>query len=258
MYKTVVEANREFYAGEYQNYDNIARLQPYFKSYFEKILKNINFKEKDNLTILDIGTGTGFALKTSQSILKHKHLKLFGCDISHEMLSIAKRKIPEATFTTFNGEKLPKYNIKFDIIILCSVLHHIFDPFPLLEQASTLLKKEGTLIILQEPNPLMNKVIYWFRKFFHLLPPSRIQLAEYHQFMTPGIAPNTIKEFLVKNGFKVRVLYTNANLADEVMRRYHLSNRLLVRLLSVLLIFNTRYLCLNFNLLAKKEMAGNL
>jgi ubiquinone/menaquinone biosynthesis C-methylase UbiE len=73
------------------------------------------------LSLLDVGCGTG----TTDRFLAQRVRTLHGVDVSEEMLIQAKRNVPEAEFTWYDGEMLPFDDQTFDIVVAICVLHHV-------------------------------------------------------------------------------------------------------------------------------------
>lgn len=126
------------------------------------------FNSKKPLTILDIGTGTGFVPLTIAEFLKEKDT--FICsDVSQEMLNLSKKKIIEKKFKCkFKFVKIEK-ELPFDkecidIITMDSVLHHIINPSDFLSSLKYILKKRGYLMVCHEPNaPWINNSVLKLR-----------------------------------------------------------------------------------------------
>lgn len=100
--------------------------------------------------ILDFGTGTGFV--PSVIIGRIRNLKkLVSCDISLNMLKIARLKIPCATFVLLDQSgKIPCKDMSFDVITVNSVLHHLFDVELWCKEFDKLLSPGGLIIISNE------------------------------------------------------------------------------------------------------------
>ncbi len=122
--KFSIDANKRFYSQCAQIYDQTLRQHQHTKWYFaEKIKKVLNEHTSGNLKVLGIGTGTGFALKVIADEAPQRHLKLVGCDISQEMLAIAKSKITFADFELFDGINLPFPDRYFNLVLFVSSRH---------------------------------------------------------------------------------------------------------------------------------------
>lgn len=93
--------------------------------------------------ILDCGCGTG----RFTNIFTRSGANAKGVDISKNMLRIAKRKIPSATFINGDVFRLPFKEKEFDIVVCSQVLTHLHTyKEPLLEM-KRVMKENGTIII---------------------------------------------------------------------------------------------------------------
>jgi ubiquinone/menaquinone biosynthesis C-methylase UbiE len=176
-------------------------------------------------------------------------LRLIGCDVSEEMLRVARVNVPHATLLVFNGHQLPLAAASFDLVLLISVLHHLYDPLPLLREAARVLARRGILIIAQEPNPAVNGPFRRLRQTIGLLPDASVLRAEYHQFMTDGLAPQQLRQALAECGLSSTLDYTNAALCDELQSklRGHFGWAL-----TPLLWFKSPYLSLSYTIVATR------
>ena len=118
-------------------------------------IKN-NFSKENHLSLLDIGTGTGFVIKTLISHLDEKDL-VVACDYSQAMLHQAKKNINKTgrsncNFVCSDAETLPFADEFFDVVTINGVLHHLPSHKHCLKQVKRVLKSKGTLIIAHEPN----------------------------------------------------------------------------------------------------------
>jgi 2-polyprenyl-3-methyl-5-hydroxy-6-metoxy-1,4-benzoquinol methylase len=109
------------------------------------------------LVALDIGCGTGLAsdLLLNSDLGRHvSHIDLL--DTSAEMLERAKERARSwrATATCLHGEleRLIGSARKYDVIVVCSVLHHIPDVEGFLTQLRAIQAPGGIFIHLQDPN----------------------------------------------------------------------------------------------------------
>lgn len=111
----------------------------------------INLK---NITVLDIGAGTGLS---AQMLINSKLgpyiKKMTLLDTSLNMLVKAEEKAKRwnKDYALINSD-VSTLNESFDVIIICSVLHHIPELERFLRVVDNLLKPKGILIHLQDPN----------------------------------------------------------------------------------------------------------
>jgi len=126
------------------------------------IILELYFEETNNqskdISILDIGCGTGFSLEFLKNL---KYQNLLGIDPAREMLKICKNKKFECYLGDF--EKLPKEIIEknYDLIISVSALHWILTNKQEMEIKNTIkkvgkslkeiLKEKGIIIIQYYP-----------------------------------------------------------------------------------------------------------
>lgn len=75
----------------------------------------------DGLSVLDVGCGTG----TTDQVLCPFVRSLHGVDVSKEMLLRARRNVPGAQFSWYDGETLPFDEGTFDVVVAICVFHHI-------------------------------------------------------------------------------------------------------------------------------------
>lgn len=99
--------------------------------------------------ILDIGCGTGIYAR----ILKRRGAKMFGIDISPNMIEIARSHVPDVDFRVGSVSKLPYKNGYFDIVFSAYVLHHFEDLDVAFSEISRVLKGGG-VYIFSTTNPV--------------------------------------------------------------------------------------------------------
>jgi 2-polyprenyl-3-methyl-5-hydroxy-6-metoxy-1,4-benzoquinol methylase len=99
---------------------------------FNKLISSIPLRvasQEQSLSLLDIGCGTGLSTEMMlRTALGSKITSISLLDTSPNMLEKAKKRIQKwkKPITLFNTE-IENINEKFDIIIVCSVIHHIPD-----------------------------------------------------------------------------------------------------------------------------------
>ena len=111
---------------------------------------------KNNFYLLDIGTGTGFVVRTLKKYLNEQS-KVIAYDLSQSMLRHAKKKVDgfefgRHSFVCGDAEILPFADGFFDVITINAVLHHLPNYKRCLNQIKRILKPNGILIIAHEPN----------------------------------------------------------------------------------------------------------
>jgi len=105
-------------------------------------------REKNSENVLDIGFGTG--ILTTQ--LYNIGYSITGIDFSNNMISIAKQKMPQATFINCDFSKGLPHEIKnhhYDFIISTYAIHHLTDKekISFINSLFPLLNKTGKIIL---------------------------------------------------------------------------------------------------------------
>jgi ubiquinone/menaquinone biosynthesis C-methylase UbiE len=99
----------------------------------------------NNLTMLDVGCGTGSAAGK---------LKLFGrvcgVDVSPKSIELAKKVLDEAKVGS--AENIDYPDSTFDVVVCTEVLEHVLDPYIAMMEFHRVLKPAGHLLITT-PNP---------------------------------------------------------------------------------------------------------
>jgi len=169
-----------------------------------ELLGNVKGKK-----ILDFGCGTGiYARKLTQ-----KGAKVYGFDISNEMLEIAKKYAPKATLCLASGYKIPCKG-KFDIVIASLVLDYFEEWNRVFKDINKHLKKGG-IFIFSMPNPVSEcvKRIKYKGKVFKTLGDyftekksyvfwtgaknKKLRIPQYHKTY------ETVIKTILKNGFEI-------------------------------------------------------
>ncbi len=141
--KNLEQKNKEFF-------DKIAG--HYDKRIFKSLLLNpvkraVEFVNvKKNSKILDAGCGTGNLLKILET--KDRALKLYGVDISKEMLKIARKKLKNTKIKLEAVEKISFKKNYFDYIFSIDAFHHYYNHDLVMRNFYRILKKNGYLIIV--------------------------------------------------------------------------------------------------------------
>jgi len=112
-------------------------------------------KQSTALTVLDIGTGTGFVPITISPFLCSSDTVILS-DVSSEMLEKAEQGLASKAFIKHRLLTIAGYgpvpSSSVDLITINSVLHHIPEPKKLFAEVDRMLKPGGVFIIKHEPN----------------------------------------------------------------------------------------------------------
>lgn len=122
--------------------------------------------------LLDIGCGTG----QSRQVYSGRADGYVGIDLSFEALSLAHRRAPAASWGQADACRLPFADASVEAVAFSSVLHHIPDFAPALQEARRVLVPGGSVFAF-DPN-LLHPAMALFR-----WPKSPLYLSE-------GVSPN--------------------------------------------------------------------
>jgi demethylmenaquinone methyltransferase/2-methoxy-6-polyprenyl-1,4-benzoquinol methylase len=116
--------------------------------------------------VVDVATGTGKMVKTLCQIGKKRGIKLeiLGVDPSPQMLEIAQKECPFATFQLGKGEQLPFPDNFADGVTIAFGLRN-FENFPQgVEEIYRILKPGGLLLVLEfvAGKGIFRKVVDWY------------------------------------------------------------------------------------------------
>jgi 2-polyprenyl-3-methyl-5-hydroxy-6-metoxy-1,4-benzoquinol methylase len=127
------------------------------------------FKEKDNISILDIGCGTGEFLTSLKSGKFHK----YGIEINKTGF----HKCLDKGLEVFNQDisEIDFKDKKFDVITLWHVLEHLASPRNFFIKIKDILADDG-IIIVQTPNSNSFGFIYGKENWFHLDSPRHLNI----------------------------------------------------------------------------------
>jgi len=152
----------------------------YLRSSQLGVISLLNLKE--NVSMLDIGCGTGWALGQAANANDGKGT-FFGVDLSEKMIEKAKENFrgrENLHFIRANAEEIPFEDSQFDIIICTNSFHHYLHPDNALKEMYRLLKTGGRLYLL-DPT-VDNWVIRQIAKFMHLFIRDKVNLYTSKEF----------------------------------------------------------------------------
>src|SRR5438093_4344291 len=93
--------------------------------------------------VLDIGCGTGDYLAAMSAL----GWQCFGCEVSEAALSVARRKLPQATLYHGTLDEIPLERDSFEAVTLWHTLEHLEDPLKALKRIRDLLVSDGRLLV---------------------------------------------------------------------------------------------------------------
>jgi len=131
------------------------RSESYKNNHTKDLISLINKHfNKDNINILDYGSGAGLDLINLSEINANLH----GFEIDCDLIEISKKRLHELKInaTIVNCSKkgiIDKYRNYFDLINSADVLEHVIDHKEYIGNCSKLLKIDG-LLLINTPNPL--------------------------------------------------------------------------------------------------------
>lgn len=102
--------------------------------YVLKKISQMNFR-----SVLDVGCGTGEVLKSISE--EYPDVRLYGIDISEEMLKQAKAKLNrKAVLSAGDADHIPFTNNEFDLIVCTDSFHHYPNPQQAVDEFYRMLK----------------------------------------------------------------------------------------------------------------------
>jgi ubiquinone/menaquinone biosynthesis C-methylase UbiE len=137
---------------------------------------------KENISILDIGCGTGWALGQVANLIDGKG-SFYGVDLSTKMVEKARENFhvrENFHFIQANAESIPLDDNLFDAIICTNSFHHYLHPDKALKEIYRLLRTEGKIYILDPTADIW--VIKIIDKLINLFEPSHVKMYSTKEF----------------------------------------------------------------------------
>ena len=135
------------------DYDQSRRYSSLRESYPKIVAEALSQPFK---TVLDIGCGTGALMMMIHE--GKKDAKLFGIDISEEMIKVAQAKLGDAAdLTVSDSEKLPFKSGSFDLVLCTFSFHHHPNPTIVFKEMQRVLSPQGRIMMADPlgPTPVM-------------------------------------------------------------------------------------------------------
>jgi len=136
---------------DFDNYDNCAIE---YQWHGHEIVFGLLFEYlKKGQNLLDLGIGTGL----SSTYFNQLELKIYGTDISKEMLGLCKKKrfAEDLKIMDLVKDPFPFEDSYFDYVISCGVFHFIKDLNPIFKKTRNVLKNRGiySFTVKDTPEP---------------------------------------------------------------------------------------------------------
>ncbi|MEJ2293749.1 MAG: class I SAM-dependent methyltransferase [Candidatus Lokiarchaeota archaeon] len=142
-------------------------MQKYFEMLiFKKFIKSNEIHVANNI-VLEAGCGSGFGLQLIQN--DFHPISLHGFDILSEQVLKARKRNLSAHISIENATNIHYPAMKFDVVFVFTVLHHIPEYPKALKEISRVLKPGGYLLI----DELNKRLLDFFEKFFGVKHPKR-------------------------------------------------------------------------------------
>ena len=123
----------------------------------------IELVESPTATILDAGTGTArIPILIAQ---QRSQWQIIGIDMAESMLKIGRNNVDNAalqqqiSLELVDAKHLPYQNGKFDMVISNSLIHHLPNPLPFLQELQRVLKPNGAILLRDLIHPPSEEII---------------------------------------------------------------------------------------------------
>jgi len=154
----IVELNKIYHKFEASCYDqNHCEIHVQLPEMWSQMISQMcEIHDENELRILDFGCGTGFEAEQFLQYVPHDRIAQFVCyDLSGEMLKQCEQRILKTfktlTFTDGLNDVL-QAGQKFNVLLTNSLLHHLPDPFGMIEKLSTCLTPDAVWLAGHEPS----------------------------------------------------------------------------------------------------------
>lgn len=155
-----IQANKAFFNRWSKSYDS-SGIRFWMRRFQIPALHEIQFQPE--IKVLDLSCGTGELLRQLYRRGEGK-IKLYGLDISKEMLEMAKKKLPsEVTLIQGDVHSLPFSSGEFDYVLCTEAFHHYHSQHQAVAEMKRVLKNSGKIIIV-DVNFFLPPVHWLFQK----------------------------------------------------------------------------------------------
>jgi ubiquinone/menaquinone biosynthesis C-methylase UbiE len=97
-------------------------------------------------TVLEVGSGTGNFLSLFEDVAATS----IGIDLTFGMLAEARRRYPSQLLVQGDGETLPLASGSVDLASCAQMIHHVWDPLPLVKGLRRVAGRNGNVLIVDQ------------------------------------------------------------------------------------------------------------
>jgi ubiquinone/menaquinone biosynthesis C-methylase UbiE len=177
------------------NYDKYSYSPKKSNQYNSFLNRNVN----SNKIVVDICCGTGVSI----SFLKDRSKKIYGIDASQDMLNICKNRFSEKNvfLITSTANNIPLADSSCDYVLIRMGLHHIKNKLEVINEAYRLLKKNGSLLVMDKFSRYPILITFFYDIIRNLL-------KGYSIFGHHYISLNNFKK-MIQDKFKIKEEYSH-------------------------------------------------
>ncbi|MGH2416452.1 MAG: class I SAM-dependent methyltransferase [Microcystaceae cyanobacterium] len=117
-----------------------------------------------NIKVLDVGTGTArIPILIGQ---QRPEWQIIAIDLAKSMLEIGQKNVQEADLQkqihldVIDAKQMPYGDRQFDLVISNSLIHHLPNPLPFLQEVKRVLKPNGAILIRDLLRPLSQDLMH--------------------------------------------------------------------------------------------------
>lgn len=158
-----VSVNTEIPSPYIENRGGLYRLKRKLTYAFAFRLLNRYLSRRQDLEILEIGTGSGFFLDFAREIFPNSRFS--GLEYDERLLAETASRAPHANLIQGNAENFDLGKSRFDLVVSFQVIEHLYNPGAMLDNVCEHLKPGG-LFLVTTPN-LSGVGARWMKKKWH-------------------------------------------------------------------------------------------
>ena len=100
-------------------------------------------------TVMEVGAGTGNFLELFRPVAG----TLVAVDLTHKMLEQGRAEHPASAPVVADGNRLPFASRSIDLVACAQMLHHVWEPVPLLKEMRRVVKIGGRVLVVDQVAP---------------------------------------------------------------------------------------------------------